>query len=402
GVPGAAGGALGPLARDERGAGGRRDGRVHDREALHRRQDAARLAGSPSLRRPSRDEVDARGHSHGREGARQADQGRRAAGAGCVLVRAPQRDLEDRHREGHARDARDAHVQAPRHRDQPALLRGRDRPRRERGHPGRHDAHVGDVVKDGLRVVAVVPARGGTDRIPYLNIKRLGDRPLLAHTLDAARAASSVDRVVVSTDDDAVAEVAKGCGAEVPFVRPRELAEEINSLMPVVQHALREIERQGDRPDLVVLLQATTPFRDARAIDAAVARLVEGGFDSVVSVTEDRTLAWKDERGLLVPLFAEAGPREKQPPIYKENGAVVALRRAAVDAPTRFGARVGYLVLDKRSGLTVHDLDDFWMAERLLRQPRILFRADGGRRIGMGHVYRSLAIADALVQASQA
>src|SRR6185503_1760154 len=113
-------------------------------------------------------------------------------------------------------------------------------------------------------------------------------------------------------------------------------------------------------------------------------------------------LAWKDERGLLVPLFAEAGPREKQPPIYKENGAVVALRRAAVDAPTRFGARVGYLVLDKRSGLTVHDLDDFWMAERLLRQPRILFRADGGRRIGMGHVYRSLAIADALVQASQA
>jgi spore coat polysaccharide biosynthesis predicted glycosyltransferase SpsG/CMP-N-acetylneuraminic acid synthetase len=257
-------------------------------------------------------------------------------------------------------------------------------------------------VKDGLRVVALVPARGGTDRIPYLNIKRLGDRPLLAHTLDAARAASSVDRVVVSTDDDAVAEVAKGCGAEVPFVRPRELAEEINSLMPVVQHALREIERQGDRPDLVVLLQATTPFRDARAIDAAVARLVEGGFDSVVSVTEDRTLAWKDERGLLVPLFAEAGPREKQPPIYKENGAVVALRRAAVDAPTRFGARVGYLVLDKRSGLTVHDLDDFWMAERLLRQPRILFRADGGRRIGMGHVYRSLAIADALVQASQA
>jgi spore coat polysaccharide biosynthesis predicted glycosyltransferase SpsG/CMP-N-acetylneuraminic acid synthetase len=257
-------------------------------------------------------------------------------------------------------------------------------------------------VKDGLRVVAVVPARGGTDRIPYLNIKRLGDRPLLAHTLDAARAASSVDRVIVSTDDDAVAEVAKGCGAEAPFVRPRELAEEVNSLMRVVQHALREIERQGDRPDVVVLLQATTPFRDARAIDAAVARLVEGGFDSVVSVTEDRTLAWKDEHGLLVPLFAEAGPREKQPPIFKENGAVVALRRAAVDAKARFGSRVGYLVLDKRSGFTVYDLEDFWMAERLLRQPRILFRADGGRRIGMGHVYRSLAIADALVQASQA
>jgi CMP-N-acetylneuraminic acid synthetase len=257
-------------------------------------------------------------------------------------------------------------------------------------------------LKEGLRVIAVVPARGGTDRIPYLNIKRLGDRPLLAHTLDAARAATSLDRVIVSTDDAAVAEVAKACGAEVPFVRPKELAGDIASLMPVVQHALGEIEKAGDHADVVVLLQATTPFRDARAIDAVVERLVGGAFDSVVSVTEDRTLAWRDDNGQLVPLFEKAGPRDKQPPIYKENGAVVAMRRAVVDEPARFGSRVGYLVLDKRSGFTVHDLEDFWMAERLLRQPRILFRADGGRRLGMGHVYRSLAIADALRQASQA
>jgi CMP-N-acetylneuraminic acid synthetase len=257
-------------------------------------------------------------------------------------------------------------------------------------------------LKDGLRVIAVVPARGGTDRIPYLNIKRLGDRPLLAHTLEAARAATTLDRVIVSTDDAAVAEVAKGCGAEVPFVRPKELAGDITSLMPVVQHALGEIEKAGDRADVVVLLQATTPFRDARAIDAVVERLLAGAFDSVVSVTEDRTLAWRDDNGQLVPLFEKAGPREKQSPIYKENGAVVAMRRAVVDEPARFGSRVGYLVLDKRSGFTVHDLEDFWMAERLLRQPRVLFRADGGRRLGMGHVYRSLAIADALRQASQA
>lgn len=257
-------------------------------------------------------------------------------------------------------------------------------------------------MKEGLRVIAVVPARGGTDRIPYLNIKRLGDRPLLAHTLDAARAATTLDRVIVSTDDAAVAEVAKACGAEAPFVRPKELAGDIASLMPVVAHALGEIEKAADRADVVVLLQATTPFREARTIDAAVERLLAGGFDSVVSVTEDRTLAWRDENGQLVPLFEKAGPREQQPPIYKENGAVVAMRRAVVDGKTRFGSRVGYLVLDKRSGFTVHDLEDFWMAERLLRQPRILFRADGGRRLGMGHVYRSLAIADALRQASQA
>jgi CMP-N-acetylneuraminic acid synthetase/spore coat polysaccharide biosynthesis predicted glycosyltransferase SpsG len=257
-------------------------------------------------------------------------------------------------------------------------------------------------VKDGLRVLAVVPARGGTDRVPYLNIKRLGDRSLLAHTLEAARAARCVDRVVVSTDDAAVAEVARAHGAEAPFLRPRELAGEIPSLKPVIAHAVSELEAQGDHPDVVVVLQATSPFREASAIDEAVERLVAGGFDSVVSVTEDRTLAWRAAGDSLVPLFEKEGRREEQPPVYKENGAVAALRRSVFDGPSRFGERVGYLVLDKRAAFTVHDLEDFWMAERLLRQPRILFRADGSSAIGMGHVYRSLAIADALRTVSQA
>jgi spore coat polysaccharide biosynthesis predicted glycosyltransferase SpsG/CMP-N-acetylneuraminic acid synthetase len=257
-------------------------------------------------------------------------------------------------------------------------------------------------VKDGARVVAVVPARGGTDRVPYLNIKRLGDRPLLAHTLDAAREAKSVDRVVVSTDDPRVAEVARRHAAEVPFLRPKELAADIHSLKPVIVHAVRALEAEGERADVVVMLQATTPFRDGAAIDRAVERLLEGGFDSVVSVTEDRTLAWRADGGLLRPLFEKEGRRDEQPPVYRENGAVVALRRAVLDGTTRFGERVGFLPLDKRSSFTVHDLEDFWMAERLLRQPRVLFRVDGGRDIGLGHVYRSLAIADALRRASRA
>jgi spore coat polysaccharide biosynthesis predicted glycosyltransferase SpsG/CMP-N-acetylneuraminic acid synthetase len=257
-------------------------------------------------------------------------------------------------------------------------------------------------VKDGLRVVCIVPARGGTDSVPYLNIKRLGDRPLLAHTLQAAKAAACVDRVVVTTDDPRVAEVAKAHGGEVPFLRPGDLAADIPSLKPVIAHAVREIEKAGDRPDVVVVLQATSPFREAEAVDAAVDRLISGGYDTVLSVTEDRTLNWRAQDGVLQPLFAKEGRREQQDPVYKENGAVVALRRAVLDAPSRFGDRVGYLVLDKRAAFTVHDLEDFWMAERLLAQPRVLFRVDGSAALGMGHVYRSLAIADALRASSRA
>jgi len=251
-------------------------------------------------------------------------------------------------------------------------------------------------------VVALVPARGGSDPIPHLNIKRLGDCPLLAHTLRAAKGSLYVDRVVVSTDDPRVAEVARTHGAEVPFLRPRELAADTPSLMPVFAHAVHTLEAAGESIDVVVVLQATTPFREATAVDQAVERLVEGGFDTVISVTEDRTLNWREEDGVLVPLFAREGRREDQVPIYKENGAVVALRRAVVDAPSRFGEKVGYLVLDKRAGFTVYDLEDFWMAERLLRQPRVLFRVDGGASMGMGHVFRSLAIAEALRGLSRA
>ncbi len=257
-------------------------------------------------------------------------------------------------------------------------------------------------MKAGLRVLAVIPARGGTDRVPYLNIKRLGDRPLLAHTIDAAKTSACVDRVVVSTDDERVAEIARSHGAEVPFLRPASLAADISSLKPVIVHAVEQSEADAGRFDVVVVLQVTTPYREAAAIDEAVARLVDGGFDSVVSVTEDRTLAWRAEGERLAPLFERAGRRDEQPPVYRENGAIVVMRRDVIDAPSRFGERVGFLALDKRAAFTVHDLEDFWMAERLLRTPRILFRVDGSTSLGMGHVYRSLAIANELRDTSRA
>ena len=253
-----------------------------------------------------------------------------------------------------------------------------------------------------MRVLAVIPARGGSDRVPYLNIRRLGDAPLLAHTLRAAREAKGIDRVIVSTDDETVADVARAHGAEVPFLRPSELSRDLSSLMPVVRHAVGEAEKTGERADVVLVLQATTPFRTARSIEEAPDRIATGRFTASVSVTSDLSLRWKAEDGRLKPLFDRAGRRDEQEPVYLENGAIVALRREVLDTDARFGASVGFVALDKREGFTVHDLDDFWMAERLLREPRILFRVDGSKVMGMGHVYRSLAIAEALRENSRA
>ena len=246
-----------------------------------------------------------------------------------------------------------------------------------------------------LRVVAVVPARGGYDEVPYLNIKKLGPIPLIAHTLQQAKKSRYIDRILVSTDDDQVAEVARQYGAEAPFRRPAELSGKIPLLKPVVTHAVDFWEkREGYRIDIVVTLQATSPFRTAEQIDAAIDKLIDERLDSVISLCEEKALTWRVVDGNLKPLFGKAGRRDEMEPLYREDGAIRAMRREVLDMSSRLGERVGYVLMDKGSAITVHDIYDFWMAEKLVRLPRILFRVDGGSGIGMGHVYRSLAIAD--------
>lgn len=258
-------------------------------------------------------------------------------------------------------------------------------------------------MKDSLRVVAVVPARGGYDEVPYLNIKKLGPIPLIAHTLREASKSRYIDRVVVSTDDDQVADVAKEYGAEAPFRRPAKLAGRIPLLKPVISHAIEFLEEnEGPTIDIVVTLQATSPFRTSDQIDAAIDKLVAENLDSVISLREEKELTWRVVEGVLTPLFGKAGRREDMEPLYREDGAIRAMRRAVLDMPERLGIRVGYILMDKGSSITVHDIYDFWLAEKLVRLPRILFRVDGGAGIGMGHVYRSLAIADEIRSVSPA
>ena len=258
------------------------------------------------------------------------------------------------------------------------------------------------MTKGKQRVVAIVPARGGYDEVPYMNIKKLGPIPLVAHTLQEAVKSRYIDRVVVSTDDEKVAAVAREYGAEVPFLRNAELVT-VPLIKPVIADAVQFVEtEEKEKYDLVVMLQATSPFRAAQQIDEALDKLVSEEFDSVVSVREEKALMWRLVDGELKQAFGKAGRREDMEPLLREDGAIWAMRRQVLDSSERLGARVGYVLMDQQSSFTVHDIYDFWVAEKLVRLPRIVFRADGGAEIGMGHVYRSLAIADELCSISSA
>ena len=252
------------------------------------------------------------------------------------------------------------------------------------------------------RVVAIVPARGGYDEVPYMNIKKLGPIPLIAHTLQEAAKSRYIDRVVVSTDDEKVASVARAYEADAPFLRPMELAT-APLIKPVIAHAVQFVEtEQQAKYDLVVMLQATSPFRTAEQIDEALDKLVSEDLDSVVSLREEKALMWQLVDGKLKQAFGKAGRREDMEPLFREDGAIWAMRREVLGSSERLGERVGYVLMGKESSFTIHDIYDFWVAEKLVRLPRIVFRADGGTEIGMGHVYRSLAIADELCSISSA
>jgi len=175
------------------------------------------------------------------------------------------------------------------------------------------------------KVLAVIPARGGSKGLPQKNVLPVNGRPLLAWTVDAAHAAQSIDRVVLSSDDEHIIETALGLGCEAPFRRPAALATDEASSIDVVLHALDQVPGH----DVVVLLQPTSPLRTAEDIDAACRIFEATGAPSCVSVSPvEQSPYWMyqvDDRGRLRALIDtpfRTNQRQGLPPVYIPNGAV--------------------------------------------------------------------------------
>lgn len=214
--------------------------------------------------------------------------------------------------------------------------------------------------------LAVIPARGGSKGIPQKNIRILAGKPLIAWTIEAAKQALCVDRVVVSTDDQQIADIARAWGAEVPFMRPAELAkDDTPGICPLI-HAVRWLEEnEGYYPKYVMLLQATSPLRTSGDIDQAYELAVEKKADGVVSVCEAQRHPYWMKRiapdGLIAP-FMENTPhsirRQDLPTAYGLNGAIYLVTREVLLAKETFftDQTYGYIMPPERS----LDIDNMW------------------------------------------
>lgn len=219
-------------------------------------------------------------------------------------------------------------------------------------------------------VFALITARGGSKGVPGKNLRVVGGKPLIAWSIDAARAAACVDRVVVSTDDEAIADVARGCGAEVPFLRPAELARDDTPGIAPVRHA---IETVGVTSAWTLLLQPTSPLRTAADIDAAFAVVAATGADAVLGVTAVRQhAAWqreRDEHGWLRAIEAPPATRQQLPQRFCPNGAIYLCRTAIIlEQQTLTPKKTAAYEMPGSRSIDVDLIDDVVMVEALLEK----------------------------------
>ncbi len=227
-----------------------------------------------------------------------------------------------------------------------------------------------------MKTLAVITARGGSKGIPRKNLRLLGDKPLIAHTIASGLAAKRISRLVVSTDDDEIAEVSRFHGADVPFRRPAALATDTANQISVVLHALNTVEEmEAARYESVVVLQPTAPLRTSTDIDSAVEKLDLENADSVVSFYRVEhghpNYMYTIVEGRPVPLFQTVASRRQEfPDVYVRNGAIYATRRRTLVEDKSFYGREmkPYIMPYERSVNVDTELDlalaEFFLARR--------------------------------------
>ncbi len=249
-----------------------------------------------------------------------------------------------------------------------------------------------------MKILAIIPARGGSKGIPRKNIRFMAGQPLISYAINCAKNSSFDMDVAVSTDDREIKYVAESYGAIV-LDRPAELAGDSVTLDPVIFHAVNALEeKNGSKYDIVITMQPTSPKLSTDTLDKAINYLLEKNFDTVISGVNDPRLSWRIEDGKCVPNYEKRLNRQYLPKDLKETGAFVITKREFVKENSRFGSEVSlYEVPESESG-DIDTIQDWCVAEMELNKKTILIRIDGYPQIGMGHVYRGLQIAYGLME----
>jgi CMP-N-acetylneuraminic acid synthetase/spore coat polysaccharide biosynthesis predicted glycosyltransferase SpsG len=243
----------------------------------------------------------------------------------------------------------------------------------------------------------VIPARGGSTGVPRKNVRLLGGVPLIARTIKTALSGTLAGRVVVITDDDEIAEISERFGAVVTREEKTTGKATLDEVMVRTIPFLRSLGAQDN--DVLLTMQPTCPFIKPERVKEAMGKFAEGA-GSVLTVVDDRHLEWVfDAEGKPSPAYTARVNRQLLPPKFRESGAIIGARIGdIVRTGTRIVAPINLVEVPDGESLDIDTFSDWAIAEHIVSRKRILLRTDAAKELGMGHVYRTLALAYALAR----
>jgi CMP-N,N'-diacetyllegionaminic acid synthase len=228
---------------------------------------------------------------------------------------------------------------------------------------------------NGKRVIAVIPARGGSKTVPGKNIRPLAGKPLIAWSIKVAQQVGEIDRIIVSTDDSKIASVSREHGAEI-YARPPHLATDEALVIDALKDLIQTLQAEGEKPEWLVLLEPTCPLRTAEDVGNCLKLLAQDGYDSVATF-KDAELnphrAWRIVEGIpevFIPGAIPWLPRQKLPKAYQLNGAVYVFRANLLAAETRsiLLGKSAAVVMPRERSQDIDDSVDFAIVEALLKK----------------------------------
>jgi len=235
-----------------------------------------------------------------------------------------------------------------------------------------------------IKILAIIPARGGSKSLPRKNIRLLHGIPLIAYSIAAGLQAKKVNRVIVSTDDKEIAEIARKWGAEVPFMRPSEIAQDDTTDLPVFQHALKWLfKHENYKPNIIVQLRPTSPLRPLGCVDNAIDILLKNKADSVRTVIPSGQNPYKmwriNKKGYMTPLLSVPGiaepynmPRQKLPSTYWQTGHIDVIRyETIVNKNSMSGKNILSLILDPIYAVDIDTQTNLNNAEKVMDNPKL-------------------------------
>ena len=228
-----------------------------------------------------------------------------------------------------------------------------------------------------MKIAALIPARAGSKGIPGKNSKLLGDKPLVAYSIESALAAKNISHIIISTDDKSIIEIAKGYGIDVPFIRPSELSNDTAKSIDVVIHAINWYKENKMEFDAICLLQPTNPFRRVGYIDECIETFKEKNVDSLLSmlpVPHEFNAHWlfePDENGLLHIATGEENiisRRQELPANYYRDGSVYLTKTSVIlNQHSLYGKKIGFKESNISHYVNLDTMEDWYKAEQLLK-----------------------------------